>query len=106
MSFEYDETNRAGMRLLFMVVQMVVLLIVFAFIYTALVAIKLAVAEYGVSGWMYLPVLLVLVIFPFLLYRYRQWFDAGRMLYAYSWTMASASLVIVLLYLYVDQIVG
>jgi len=106
MKYYNDETNRAGMKLLFMAVQMAVILIVFAFIYTALVAIRLAVAQQGLSALMYLPVLFVLLVFPFLLYRYRRWFNAGRMLYAYSWTLASASLIIVLLYLYIDQIVG
>jgi hypothetical protein len=33
-------------------------------------------------------------------------FNAGKMLVAFIWTMASASLIIVLLYTYVAQITG
>ena len=55
---------------------------------------------------MYFPVLVALVIFPVLLYKYRQMFNAGKMLVAVIWMMATASLTIVLLYVYVVQITG
>jgi hypothetical protein len=55
---------------------------------------------------MYFPVVVALVIFPVLLYRYRKMFNAGKMLGAFIWTMATASLIVVLLYVYVAQIAG
>jgi len=54
---------------------------------------------------MYIPVLAVLFLFPVLLYKYRQMFNAGKMLGAFVWMMATASLVIVLLYVYVAQLI-
>ncbi|HSR74443.1 MAG TPA: hypothetical protein VLL31_06330 [Sulfurovum sp.] len=101
-----DEKNKAGAKLLFMVAQMVVLTIVYIIVYTSFVAVKFVIEKYGASPVMYFPVVMALVIFPVLLYRYRQMFNAGRMLGAFIWTMSTASLVIVLLYVYVVQITG
>lgn len=101
-----DEKNKAGAKVLFMIVQMVVLTMVYIIIYTSFIAVGYAIEEYGVSQVMYFPVFVALVVFPILLYKYRQMFNAGNMLVAFIWTMASASLIIVLLYVYVAQITG
>jgi hypothetical protein len=101
-----DEKNKAGARVLFMLVQMVVLAMVYIIVYTSFVAVGHAIEEYGMSPVMYLPVIVAMVVFPILLYKYRQMFNAGKMLLAFIWMMATASLVIVLLYLYVAQITG
>lgn len=99
-----DEKNQAGARVLFMLVQMVVLAMVYTIVYTSFKAVEIAIKEFGLSVMMYLPVVVAMVVFPILLYRYRQMFNAGKMIVAYIWTMATASLVIVLLYLYIAQI--
>ena len=101
-----DEKNKAGAKVLFMIAQMVVLSIVYIIVYTAFIAVGYAIEEYGVSPVMYFPVLAALVIFPILLYKYRQMFNAGKMLVAFTWMMATASLTVVLLYVYVAQITG
>jgi hypothetical protein len=101
-----DERNKAGAKVIFMIVQMVVLTMVYIIIYTSFVAVGFAIDEYGMSVLMYFPVFVALVIFPILLYKYRQMFNAGKMMGAFIWTMATASLIIVLLYVYVAQIVG
>ncbi len=101
-----DEKNKAGAKVIFMIVQMVVLTMVYIIIYTSFVAVGFAIDEYGMSVLMYFPVFVALVIFPILLYKYRQMFNAGKMMGAFIWTMATASLTIVLLYVYVAQIVG
>ena len=101
-----DEKNKAGAKVLFMIVQMVVLSMVYIIIYTSFVAVGFAIDEYGMSYLMYFPVFMALVIFPILLYKYRQMFNAGKMMGAFIWTMATASLIIVLLYVYVAQIAG
>jgi FtsH-binding integral membrane protein len=100
-----DEKNKAGAKVLFMIVQMVVLSMVYIIIYTSFVAVGYAIEEYGVSPVMYFPVFVALVIFPILLYKYRQMFNGGKMMGAFIWTMATASLIVVLLYVYVAQIV-
>ena len=101
-----DEKNKAGARVLFMLVQMVVLAMVYIIVYTSFVAVGLAIEKYGMSHLMYLPVVVAMVVFPILLYKYRQMFNAGKMLLAFIWMMATASLVVVLLYLYIVQITG
>jgi hypothetical protein len=106
MQYYNDEQNKAGAKVLFMIVQMVVLLMVYIIVYTSFVAVGYAIEQFGMSLVMYFPVFVALVIFPILLYKYRQMFNAGKMMGAFIWTMATASLVIVLLYVYVAQIVG
>jgi len=101
-----DEKNKAGAKVLFMLVQMVVLSIVYVIVYTSFIAVGYAIEEYGVSPVMYFPVFVALVIFPILLYKYRQMFNAGKMLVAFTWMMATASLTVVLLYVYIAQITG
>ena len=101
-----DEKNKAGARVLFMLVQMVVLGMVYIIVYTSVVAVGYAIEEFGLSAMMYFPVAVVMVVFPILLYKYRQMFNAGKMLVAFIWTMATASLVVVLLYAYIAQITG
>ena len=101
-----DEKNKAGAKVIFMIVQMVVLTMVYIIIYTSFVAVGFAIDEYGMSVLMYFPVFVALVIFPILLYKYRQMFNKGKMMGAFIWTMATASLVVVLLYVYVAQITG
>jgi len=105
MQYYNDEQNKAGAKVLFMIAQMVVLVMVYIIVYTSFVAVGYAIEQYGVSPVMYFPVVAALVIFPILLYKYRQMFNAGRMMGAFIWTMATASLTIVLLYVYVAQIV-
>ena len=101
-----DEKNKAGAKVLFLLVQMVVLSIVYIIVYTSFIAVGYAIEEYGVSPVMYFPVFVALVIFPILLYKYRQMFNTGKMLVAFTWMMATASLTVVLLYVYIAQITG
>jgi len=99
-----DNANKSGMKFIFMLGQMMVLLVVYIIVYTSFLAVGYAIEKYDVSPMMYFPVLVALVVFPILLYKYRQMFNAGHMLVATIWTMASASLTIVLLYVYIAQI--
>ena len=101
-----DNTNRSGMKIIFMLAQMLVLSIVYIFVYTTFLAVGYAIDKYDISPVMYFPVFVALVAFPVLLYKYRQMFNAGKMLIATTWMMGTASLTIVLLYVYIDQITG
>lgn len=101
-----DEKNLQGLRVLFLVAQMVVLLVVYTIVYTSFRAVQYAIEKFDLSVMMYVPVAVAMVVFPILLYKYRQMFNEGRMLAASIWTMATASLVVVLLYVYVVQTVG
>jgi hypothetical protein len=99
-----DKQNQSGMRVIFMIVQMIVLLVVYIFVYTSFKAVQYAIEKFDISSVMYFPVFAAMVIFPILLYKYRQIFNAGKMLVATVWTMGTASLTIVLLYAYIVQV--
>ena len=106
MEYYSDKKNEAAAKVLFTVAQMIVLSIVYIFVYTSFLAVGYAIEKYEVSPVMYFPVAVALVVFPVLLYKYRQMFNAGRMLAAFTWMMATASLTIVLLYVYIAQLAG
>jgi len=106
MEYYNDKKNQAGAKALFMFAQMLVLSIVYIFVYTSFLAVQYAIEKYELSPVMYFPVVVALVVFPVLLYKYRQMFNAGRMLIAVTWMMATASLTIVLLYVYIAQLAG
>jgi len=99
-----DQQNQSGMRVLFMFAQMMILSVVYIIIYTSFKAVQYAIEKFDLSVIMYFPVFVALVVFPVLLYKYRQMFNTGKMLVATVWTMAAASLTIVLLYVYIAQI--
>lgn len=92
------------MKVIFMIAQMMVLSIVYIFVYTSIKAVQYAIEQFDISPIMYFPVLVAMVIFPILLYKYRQMFNAGKMLVATVWMMGTASLTIVLLYVYIVQV--
>jgi len=106
MQYYNDKQNQAGAKVIFMIAQMAVLLVVYIFVYTSFLAVGYAIEKYDVSPIMYFPVFVALVIFPVLLYKYRKMFNAGKMLVATTWMMATASLTIVLLYVFIAQITG
>jgi len=99
-----DNKNKSGMKVIFMIAQMMVLSIVYIFVYTSFKAVQYAIEKFDISPVMYFPVFVAMVIFTILLYKYRQMFNAGKMLVATVWMMSTASLTIVLLYVYVLQI--
>jgi len=102
---KYDDTkNKNGMKIIFMFVQMMVLSVVYIFVYTSFKAVQYAIDKFDISPIMYFPVFIAMVIFPVLLYKYRQMFNTGKMLVATVWTMGAASLTIVLLYVYIVQV--
>jgi len=92
------------MKVIFMVVQMMILSVVYIIIYTSFKAVQYAIDKLDASVMMYLPVIVAMVVFPVLLYKYRQMFNTGKMLMAVTWMMAAASLTVILLYVYVAQI--
>jgi len=82
------------------------LLIVYGFVYTSFVAVELAVAKYNLTFMVYLPEVLALLVYPVVLYRTRKMFQQGKMLRAVGWVMGWASVIIVLLYTHLSQLIG
>ena len=54
---KYDDTkNKNGMRFIFMIAQMVVLLVVYTIVYTSFMAVQYAIEKFDLSPVMYFPV--------------------------------------------------
>jgi len=106
MQYYDDDQNQKAARLLFSLMQGVMLLIVYGFVYTSFVAVGLASVKYGLTFMAYMPVVLALAVYPAVLYRTRKMFRRGRMLRAAAWVTGWASLIIVLLYAYLSQLAG
>jgi len=104
MPYYDDKQNQTAMKIIFMLAQMGVLVVVYIFVYTSFLAVGFAIEKHAASPVIYFPVFMALVIFPVLLYKYRQMFNAGDMLVAVTWMMGTASLTILLLYVYIAEI--
>ena len=101
-----DKQNKVGAKVIFILAQMAILSVVYIFVYTSFLAVGYAIEKYDLGSVMYFPVFVALIVFPVLLYKHRQMFNAGKMLVATTWMMGTASLTIVLLYVYIAQITG
>lgn len=106
MEYYSDTKNQKGMRMIFTMAQFIVLGIVSMILYSAFVVVHDAIEELHISPLMYFPIMLSALIFPMLLHKYRQMFISGKMLVATIWMMAAASIIIVLLYIYISLLVG
>ena len=106
MQYYNDEQNKKASQALFYFMQIFMLFIVYGFVYTSFVAVKLAAAKYGLTFMAYMPVTLVLIAHPVVLYKTRKMFQNGKMLRAVGWMMGWASLLIVFLYAYLSQLIG
>mgnify|MGYP005619167955 CR=1 FL=1 len=99
-----DEITRKGLYLYFILYQIVMLLIVYATIYTSFVATGLAVSKYDLTFMMYLPALLSLAGYPIVLYRTRKLFLQEKRLRAVVWVMGWAWVIIIGLYWHLSHI--
>jgi hypothetical protein len=100
-----DEQNTKGTYLVFVTIQVFMLLIVYGFIYTSLIAVKLAIAEYHLTFMAYMPVIIALVAYPVVLYRSRAMFKKNKRLRAIGWVLGWASVIIVALYAFLSQLI-
>jgi len=102
MEFYNDNEAQKTMNIIFLFAQMMLLSIVYIFIYTSFLAVGFAIEKYELSVIRYFPVFIALLSFPIFLYKYRQMFKAGKMMIATMWMMGTASLTIILLYVYIS----
>jgi hypothetical protein len=100
-----DEQNTKGAYLVFIVMQVLMLLIVYGFIYTSLIAVKLAITEYHLTFMAYMPVIIALVAYPVVLYKSRKMFLKHKRLRAIGWVLGWASVIIVALYVFLSQLI-
>ena len=99
-----DEVMMKGLYLFFVIFQALMLLIVYAFVYTSFEATRLAVAKYHLTFMAYLPVVLALVGYPVVLFKTRKVFQKKKMLRALVWVISWASVIIVGLYWHLAKI--
>jgi len=102
----YDEKNEAAAAKLFGFFQIMMLLTVYLFAYTAYVGLNAAAEASPKTATGYLPEIIAVLFYPTLLYRMRKRFWKGRYLSAVAWCMAWASVIIVALYLHLDRSAG
>ena len=105
MQYYNDKDNQAGSNVMFMIFQMFMLLIVYGFIYTSFIAVKLAIAKYDLTFMPYLPEAIFLIGYPVVLYKTRRMFRQGKRLRAVAWMMGWSSVIIVFLYAHLSQLI-
>ena len=105
MEYYNDKSNDAAANVFFMFFQIFMVLTVYGFAYTSLVAVKMAVATYGLTFMTYLPEVLAVVGYPMVMFKTLKMFKAGKRLRAVAWMMAWASVIIVALYAHLSQLI-
>jgi hypothetical protein len=105
MEYYNDNDNQAGSNVLFMIFQMFMLLIVYGFVYTSFIAVKLAIAKYDLTVMTYLPELISFIVYPVVLYKTRQMFRQDKRLRAAAWVMGWSAMIIVFLYAHLSQLI-
>ena len=105
MQYYNDQDNKAGANVMFLLLQIFMLLIVYGFVYTSFIAVKLAIAKYDLTVMTYLPEVISLIVYPVVLYKSRQMFRQGKKLRATAWVMGWASMIIVFLYAHLSRLI-
>jgi len=106
MKYYNDKSNKNASKVTFILFQICILLIVYGFVYTSLVVVKLAIVKYHLTFMSYFPEVIALIGFPVVLYKTRKVFEQDKRLRAVGLVMAWASVIIVFLYLHLSQLVG
>jgi len=105
MQYYNDKDNQTGANLMFLFLQIFMILIVYGFVYTSFIVVKLAVAKYGLTIMTYFPEVISLIVYPVVLYKSRQMFKKNKRLRATAWVMGWASVIIVFLYAHLSRLV-
>lgn len=105
MQYYNDKSNEAGANVLFMFFQMFMVLMVYGFVYTSMVAVKMAVAKYNLTVMTYLPEFIATLGYPVVMFKTLKMFKLGKRLRAVAWMMAWASVIIVALYAHLSQLI-
>jgi len=100
-----DKSNEAGANVLFMLFQMFMVLMVYGFVYTSMVAVKMAITKYDLTVMVYLPEFIATLGYPVVMFKTLKIFKLGRRLRAIAWMMAWASAIIVALYAHLSQLI-
>ncbi|CAA6811639.1 MAG: Unknown protein [uncultured Sulfurovum sp.] len=100
-----DKKNVEGVYIIFAVFQMVLLAVMYTIVYAAYRATELSVEKYELNAvTAFAPSVIVFLAIPFVLFRTRKMFRAGRMMEAILWMMALLSIFLVGLLMHVSNI--
>lgn len=105
MQYYNDKSNDNAAKLFFVFFQMFMVLVVYGFVYTSFLAVKMAIAKYDLTFMTYLPEIIALVGYPVVILKTLKMFKAGKRLRAVAWMMAWASVIIVFLYAHLSQLI-
>ena len=89
----------------FIILEVAVFLMLSLFVYVAYASVSVSIEKYGTNPIMYFPIILVVIIFPILLYKYKKMFSSGKFLNAFVWLMGTSSFIAMALYLYIPSLV-
>ena len=106
MQYYNDKSNDAGANVLFMLFQMFMVMTVYGFVYTSMVAVKMAVVKYDLTVMTYLPEFIATLGYPVVMFKTLKMFKSGKRLRAVAWMIAWASVIIVALYLHLSQLIA
>jgi len=101
---EIYKDYQARANIIYMFAQLLVLAMVYLVVYISYLSVGIAIENNGVSVAMYVPILMVFITFPILLYKSRLTFQSGKMMVATLWMMGSASMSMLLLYVFLALI--
>jgi len=105
MQYYNDKDNQTTSNIIFMIFQMFMTFIVYGFIYTSLMAVKITIVKYNLTFMTYLPEVISFIAYPVILYKTRQMFKKDKRLRAVAWVMGWSSLIIVFLYAHLSQLI-
>ena len=100
-----DKRNHAAAMFFFMLFQIFMVLTVYAFAYSALVAVRMAIEKFALTTMVYLPEVIAVTVYAFVVFKTLKMFKTGKRLRAIAWMMAWASVIIVSIYVHLSQII-
>ena len=106
MKYYSDKSNENAVTIMFMFFQILMTLVVYGFIYTSFIAVKIVVEKYSLSLVNYSPEIISLVVYFIVLTRTRKMFNSVKKLRAIAWLTGWASLIIVSLYFHLTQLIS
>ena len=103
MQYYNDKSNESAANLFFMFFQMFMILVVYGFVYSAFIAVKMAIEEQELTEMTYLPEFIALAGYPVVIFRTLKMFKSKKRLRAVAWMMGWASVIIVFLYFHLCE---
>ncbi|HFS85013.1 MAG TPA: hypothetical protein ENK72_00120 [Epsilonproteobacteria bacterium] len=105
MEFYSEEKNRKAVQFLFRTFQIVMVLIVYSFAYMTLLGVNAAMEKKAITWAAYLPVVVTFAVYPVLLYKMQGVYEKGNVIRATGSTLGFASLLIVILYFHLSNLI-